>query len=178
MRTITNKIINAFESGKPLKVDNSYTDGKALYLFDNKIAEWRGKQLWISNGGHRGTKGETGSNTTRERLNGISGVHVSQIKRQWYLDGKEWDGEWVKVKGVTNSEEDKNEQAMSRLNTVAAVAMMGEIFGETEKEKNDWKKRMLSTVHGLSFPDDFDELPEEERKKRLDGAIEQTESKL
>jgi len=70
-------------------------------------------------------------------------------------------------------EEDKEESKPSgNLKMASTVAAMGEIIaGDTLKEKNDWKKRMLNTQHGLSFPDDFDDLPEEERKKRLDGAI-------
>jgi hypothetical protein len=59
--------------------------------------------------------------------------------------------------------------------STALEAKLGEIFGETPKQKNDWKKRMLKAgmeKHGLSFPDDFDDLPEEERGRRLDGAIE------
>lgn len=37
------------------------------------------------------------SNTTKERLNGIPGVSVCQRKGVWYLNGKEWNGEWVTV---------------------------------------------------------------------------------
>lgn len=37
------------------------------------------------------------SNTTKERLNGIPGVHIQQKKGQWYLNGVEWDGSWQKV---------------------------------------------------------------------------------
>jgi len=59
----------------------------------------------------------------------------------------------------------------NQLKSASAVAMMGEIFGQTLKEKNDWKKRMLATTQGIDFPDDFDTLPEEERKRRLDEAI-------
>jgi hypothetical protein len=62
----------------------------------------------------------------------------------------------------------------SMFKSTALVASLGDFFGKTDKEKNDWKKRMLKAgmeTHGLSFPDDFDELPEEERGRRLDGAI-------
>lgn len=59
---------------------------------------------------------------------------------------------------------------------IAAVAKMGDIFGQTPKEKNDWKKRMLVAGlgnKGLSFPDDWDLLSEDEKARRIDGAIKQ-----
>lgn len=60
--------------------------------------------------------------------------------------------------------------------TVALIASLGKIIGgaETVKEENDWKKRMLTAgmgSAGLSFPDDWDSLTEEEKARRLDGAI-------
>jgi len=58
-----------------------------------------------------------------------------------------------------------------RFGTVAAVAKLGELFCDKPEDKNAWKKRMLSTVPGVDFPDDFNALPEEEKQKRLDGAI-------
>ena len=36
--------------------------------------------------------------TTRERLNGLPNVSVIQRKGKLYLNGKEWDGEWIEVK--------------------------------------------------------------------------------
>lgn len=37
--------------------------------------------------------------TTKERLNGIPGVHVMQKAGQWYLNGEKWENsrEWTKV---------------------------------------------------------------------------------
>jgi len=61
----------------------------------------------------------------------------------------------------------------SRMETVSSVASLGNIFGKTKKEKNDWKKRMIATQNGISFPKDFDSLPEDERERRLDGVIAQ-----
>ena len=72
-----------------------------------------------------------------------------------------------------------NTKAMKNLKTVATVAGLGDIFGQTLKQKNDWKKKMLLAGlenKGISFPDDFDNLPEEERAVRLDGAIKQLQT--
>ena len=57
---------------------------------------------------------------------------------------------------------------------VAMVAAMGDIFAEGTEAQNDWKKRMLEAGlgnAGLSFPEDWHTLTEEEKKKRLDGVI-------
>lgn len=60
------------------------------------------------------------------------------------------------------------------LNTVAMVAKMGEFFGQNQKEKNDWKTRMLKAGlehKGLIIPEDWDELDEEAKQVRLDKVI-------
>src|SRR3990167_2143506 len=60
------------------------------------------------------------------------------------------------------------------LNAVAMVAKLGEEFGSTQKEKNDWKERMLRVGlenKGLIMPEDWDSLDEDTKQARLDGAI-------
>ena len=37
------------------------------------------------------------SNTTKERLNSIEGVNISQRNFQWYLNVKEWDGKLIDI---------------------------------------------------------------------------------
>jgi len=37
------------------------------------------------------------SNTTKERLNGLSGVSIYQKNFQWFLNGKPWNGDWITV---------------------------------------------------------------------------------
>jgi len=59
--------------------------------------------------------------------------------------------------------------------STAMVAQLGEVFGQTEKEKNDWKERMIKAGlgnKGLEMPDDWNTLTEAEKKKRLDKVIE------
>ncbi len=58
-----------------------------------------------------------------------------------------------------------------QLKTVSLVAAMGAIFGKDINEQNSWKKRFLKLAPGISFPDDFDTLPEAEKQRRLDAAI-------
>lgn len=90
MRLITEKICNAFESYRPLKISNSETDGYNLWLFGNKIAKRQDGEIWITNAGWK-------SMTTKERLNGLSGVNITSKNGHWYLNGHAWNGEWVSI---------------------------------------------------------------------------------
>lgn len=90
MRKVTQQVCGAFRSGDKLKVSNTETDGRAIYLFGNKIAEKREDGLYITLAGWN-------SNTTRERLNGLAGVSINTKQGQAFLNGKEWGGEWIKV---------------------------------------------------------------------------------
>jgi len=63
----------------------------ALTLHGNRIADRNESgELHITNAGWF-------SNTTKERLNALPGVHIQQKKGVWYLNGTQWDGSWVKV---------------------------------------------------------------------------------
>ena len=90
MRQITRDIVRAFENRQSLKIDNSRTDGTSLWLFGNRIAEWRGDGLWITNAGWD-------SRTTNERLNGLTGVHVRKQRGSLLLNNLYWDGRWTHV---------------------------------------------------------------------------------
>ena len=60
----------------------------------------------------------------------------------------------------------------SGFKTTSMVAKMGDLFCDTQKEKNDWKARMLKAgIQGLDIPEDWDELSEDEKGKRLDNVI-------
>ena len=63
-------------------------------------------------------------------------------------------------------------QAKSMFNTVSMVAQIGNILCNDQKEKNDWKKRMLlAGLPGLDIPQDWDTLSEEEKETRLNNVI-------
>lgn len=71
-------------------------------------------------------------------------------------------------------EKREKKSAMGMLKMVSTMAAMGEIFADTQKEKNDWKLRMMKAglpQHALHVPEDWDQLSEDEKTKRLDGAI-------
>lgn len=95
-RKITQHTVNAFMAGNSFKEDNSevVADGSLIkmYLHGNLIAvrDTKSKSISISNAGWQ-------TNTTKERLNGIPGVSIQQIKGNWYLNGQLWDGKLIKI---------------------------------------------------------------------------------
>lgn len=103
-RKITTDAINAFMAGQKFHRDNTSVEIEnehgslpsemivKLKLHGNLIAKrfLLSGSVYISNAGWQ-------SNTTKERLNGIPGVHIVQRKGQWYLNDKEWDGSWTQV---------------------------------------------------------------------------------
>lgn len=94
MRQLTNNAINSFMMDKEFSSSNTTVkleDGSTkLYLHGNLIAIKTGKKISISNAGWA-------TNVTKERLNGIPGVSIRQIKGIWYLNGKEWNGNFIKI---------------------------------------------------------------------------------
>lgn len=97
MRKITNNAANAFMCAKSFSESNTTVvvlpNVTVLSLFGNEIA-YRyndpNKTLSITNAGYK-------TNTTKERLNGIDGVSIRQVKGKWFLNGKEWDGKLIDV---------------------------------------------------------------------------------
>jgi hypothetical protein len=98
MRKITREIARAFHNREAKRIGNSRTDGNALYLHGNKIAEiFNDGELWITDAGWM-------TATTKERLNGLVDVHIRQSRGNWYLNGALWDGRWICVSGHGTNE--------------------------------------------------------------------------
>lgn len=107
MRTISKQVASAFNNGYSFNSQNTKVELFAEYSFNNKtfydarvlklhgnvIAVYNSKHgLYITNCGYF-------TNVTKDRLNCINGVTISQSKGKWYLNGNEWDGTPIKVKG-------------------------------------------------------------------------------
>lgn len=107
MRQVTQNAINSFIQFEDCKDGNTEVLHKAMLkngkypkgdhfivmeLHGHEIAamDSRGHSLYITNAGWQ-------TNTTKERLNGLNGVSIQQKRGVWYLNGKEWNGEWTKV---------------------------------------------------------------------------------
>ena len=60
------------------------------------------------------------------------------------------------------------------MNRVTGIANLAEVFCDTQKEKNNWKLRMLKAgleSKGLIVPEDWESLSEEQKQERLDAVI-------
>lgn len=86
MRKVTKEAIESFIKDQPYKKSNTQVYPGAfrtyLSLHNNEIAYKEDGRLFISNAGWF-------SNTTKERLNGLPGVSISQKAGVWYLNGYE-----------------------------------------------------------------------------------------
>lgn len=94
MRKVTQKAVQSFRNNVNFKQGNTKVERLGnetrLYLHNNLIAKRNPKGLFITNAGWQ-------SNTTKERLNALPNVSIQQKNWQWYLNGKEWNGELTKV---------------------------------------------------------------------------------
>jgi hypothetical protein len=100
MKKITADAVTAFNNSQEFNRSNTKVtvdttpDGSTtevrMFLFGNLIATKINDSLEISNGGWS-------SNTTKERLNGLPNVSITQKNFVWYLNGEEWDGNWTKI---------------------------------------------------------------------------------
>ncbi len=62
----------------------------------------------------------------------------------------------------------------SDLKSIAGIMALGEILGTNQREKNDWKTRMLKAGlegRGLIMPDDWDKLDDATKETRLNAVI-------
>jgi hypothetical protein len=98
MRDITQKAVNALLNAQKFKLSNTevkvlenvsillYQGNPIAYLYNDPE-----RTLSIQNCGWF-------TNTTKERLNGLPNVKISQKNFVWYLNGKEWNGNLIDIK--------------------------------------------------------------------------------
>lgn len=89
-RKITEESVRAFYNGDKLTKSNMFITDKQMFLHGNLIAK-------ISDGALHITTSGWNTPTTKERLNGLSGVSIHQKNWQLYLNDAPWDGEWITV---------------------------------------------------------------------------------
>lgn len=85
MRKVTQQIKKAFEQGISLKVGNTKTDGNSVWLHGNRIVmRQEDGRVWATLAGWN-------TPTTRERVNGITGIGFYQKDFEPMLNGEEID---------------------------------------------------------------------------------------
>jgi len=90
MRKVTQQIKEAFEQGKSLKVGNTITNGTSVFLHGNEIVKRDPSGLVMA------TLAGWNTPTTRERVNGITGLDIHQKNFSPMLNGSEIDAfDWI-----------------------------------------------------------------------------------
>ena len=82
MRKITKDIKRAFEQGRAQTIGNTHTDGNTVWLHGNAIVRR------TESGSIEATLAGWNTPTTRERVNGITGMRFHQMNFEAFLDGK------------------------------------------------------------------------------------------
>jgi hypothetical protein len=97
MRDITQKAVNALLNAQKFKLSNTEVkvlDNVSILLYQNNPIAYLyndpERTLSIQNCGRF-------SNTTKERLNGLPNVKISQKNFVWYLNDKEWNGNLIDI---------------------------------------------------------------------------------
>jgi len=101
MRKITQDAVRAFREHRNFKRRNTTVEVSESGLFAE--LKLHGNTI-ASSGVFEGlmiTSAGWPTATTKERLNGLDGVHIHQKNYIWYLNGREWTGEWVEVENFT-----------------------------------------------------------------------------
>lgn len=103
MKKITADAVQAFMNAEKFKRDNTEVEVlpnvTVLKLFGNGIAYRFNdpeRTLTITNCGWD-------TNTTKERLNALPSVHITQKNWQWYLNGEQWDGKLIDIDYKSNA---------------------------------------------------------------------------
>lgn len=87
-RSSNTRVVNWY--GSFVDLPNITGSGSTMFLHDNPIAILVNSRLFIQNCG-------LFTNTTKERLNGLPNVNISQRKGEWYLNDKKWDGNLIEI---------------------------------------------------------------------------------
>lgn len=143
---------------KKAKVETDQGQQK-LYSYGTLVAEIKnGKPIVY------GTYSQTTLRHIKEFL--AQNGHKAETSKQIIKDYSPSD------KDMEAKQKEATEKSESMMKTTAMVASLGELFGKTQKEKNDWKTRMLKAgAPQLSIPDDWETLPEAEKERRLNQVI-------
>tara|TARA_R100000544_G_scaffold27206_1_gene14106 strand:+ start:220 stop:837 length:618 start_codon:yes stop_codon:yes gene_type:complete len=195
MRKISKDSARAFINGETFNRDNTSVEISPnnkyvyMYLFGNWIARknLENGNININNCGYSTV-------TTKDRLNAIiyysdynhNFKHIFQKNHTWYIyknvtdkKGCIVDGyatpfksnDWFSLvgdDGILDGNENNPYDEYNPLKGALMVSKFMELMqGDDIAQSNKQQKRIFDTVPGLSFPDDWDTLPEVEKNKRL-----------
>ncbi len=130
MKEVTKDSLKAFFSSKSFRKSNMeiivQNDKTIMTLFGNEIAyiyHNAEKTLKIRNAGWF-------SETTKERLNALPNVHISQKSYNWFLNGSKWDGSTITVCNLSTYQQEylekmkNNKETLDDLNRYVELSLM------------------------------------------------------
>lgn len=131
---------------------------------------WGHKGWLYRDGAEIGYKKITYYNRTWERYTFESLLRCLADKAKKHLTPIEYGLFYKKIE--TNWAKDDEQRTSKQFKAIAMVASLGDVFGSTDKDKNDWKARMLKAgLPGLEIPSDWETLSEQEKETRLNAVI-------
>lgn len=143
---------------------NLRVEGNKVFSYNTHVATIEGNQL---------VKLGYWSTTTSKHINHVADEYGLKVVEQTQ-----------EQKEAQRKEEEASAAGFMKM--VGTIAQLGEIFAtssdnteeQNKKATNDWKSRMLKAgLSGLSMPEDWDTLSEEEKERRLDGVITLSQAK-
>ena len=91
-----------------------------------------------------------------------------------------WLSKNLKTRALKKISGENEKDLNNKFGTIGRISALGEIFGQTLEEKNDWKLKMIKKGLGAGFivPDDWDQLSEKIKGERLDRIIAELQVKV
>lgn len=151
---MASEVARCFMNGRSCKKGNWESTGNCLVLFGNVIARRNNGIIEITGAGWT-------SQSTSRGLNCLPGVSVRIKNGSWELNGRSWDGKWTSI------------QREDPFRRVIGMAKLADLLCEDKSQRNRCKTLAVQSIQGIDIPSDWDTLSEEEKERRLNGAIEE-----
>tara|TARA_B100000212_G_scaffold334472_1_gene305196 strand:+ start:2555 stop:3040 length:486 start_codon:yes stop_codon:yes gene_type:complete len=134
---------------------------KVFYSYSTPVAFQYKGALYISE--------NVWSVTTAKHLNWIEDYcNVTRKKHRWNnAIFEERLAEYMQLRQFNKAAP----EPVDNLKVVSGVAAAFGLLADNKEQKNKFQKRFFETIPGISFPQDWDQLPEEEKEKRLAAVI-------
>lgn len=130
---------------------------KNLHIEGSKVISYTTHVATIDHGKRQLLVHGWWSSTTSKHINHVADIYRLEVVK----DAPKPDQEPARDAGM--------------LRSVAMVAAFGKLLCPDQKSTNDWQARMLKAGlgnRGLIMPEDWDQLPEDEKSKRLEKVLE------
>jgi hypothetical protein len=148
------EVAHCFMAGQAHKKGNYESTGHRFYIFGNLVARKMPGILEITDAGRK-------TQTTARGLNCLPGVNLRIRNGKWELNSHDWDGKWKSI---------EKDDPFRRIRALSAIA---DLLCEDKAQRNRCKTLAIESLPGIEMPSDWNSLSEEEKERRLNGALEE-----